>query len=184
MGGAAVGQIAAALISRFWLLQPQAAYLSAGIRIGVALQAALLYGLIAFGLSRRWRPFVLGLGVAFFVMLGIDAGLSVALPRMKISADYALPYAYIAAMWTAVFCVGWACAGDRRCLSGFAGLAGSICIEYPGNFLIRLVPGLMFWTGSPMGFMAAPAILADGMLAGLGLGLGLWIVVGREHEKA
>jgi hypothetical protein len=134
----------------------------------ISLFMGILYGGIAFSLSRRPSDVLLG---AFGPFLGISAPMTV-LSRFKdLPWVRTVEVVFVAATWGTMLALGW------RLGRGWRGALGAGLGAFAGYRLLLLVGP------SPAVFyrlLPSPAVLLDGMFTGIGIGVGAY-VLGRKH---
>ena len=145
----------------------------------ISLFMGIMYGGIAFGLSKRRSDVAVG---ALGPFLGIALPLA-ALERMGIFDWYHLVIGiFVAATWGTIIALGW------RLGRGWRGALGAIIGAFAGYLILTGIgaasPRLMAWPIPLYRYLPTPAVLLDGLLTGAGIGAGVFILRGKNGKRA
>ena len=145
----------------------------------IALFMGVMYGGIAFGLSKRPSDTAVG---ALGPFLGIALPLAV-LERLRDLDWYHLVIAlFTAAIWGTIVALGW------RLGKGWRGALGAALGAFAGYLALAGIaaasPRLMAWPVPMHQFLPTPAVLLDGLLTGAGVGVGVFILRRKNGQRA
>jgi len=173
--GGAAAHIVVAALNRFanadqWLKGPHGPSF-----FNLALFMGILYGSIGLALSGRPKTALAGCCVP---LLGIALPMSVMTRTLScgpMAWVYSVSVIFIAAVWGAVFLLGWLSGRDRRWLSGLGAMAGSFAGYLALSAALKLAPGLALWPWRVGGLLPQPTVLLDGLFTGSGMAAGIWL---------
>lgn len=161
----------------------------------VALYMGVLMGGIAFALSRRVKPALVGflgplLGIAVPMIVltrTVTWGMGDAASSPTYGWMYAVTGIYLVATWCTTAALG-AMLSSRRWAGAAAAAAGSLAGYFLLAALQKLAGNLVLGPWRATGWLPPPAQVLDGLFTGAGIGVGLaaltWLTNRGEHEKA
>lgn len=135
----------------------------------VALFMGLMYGGIAYALSRARRDALIG---ALGPFLGIALPLAVLERLRDMPWVTTVTAVFVLAIWGTIVALGW------RLGKGWIGALGAAAGSFAAYKIVQLVSP----STRPIGYLPSPAVLLDGMLTGIAIGTG--ILLGGKYGKA
>lgn len=154
----------------------------------VALFMGLMYGGIAWSLSRRRGDALVGvlgpfLGIALPMavmtrLLSFPAAMRGVLPRSPSPWVDIVILVFVAAVWGTVAALGWRLGGGWKGAAGAVGGALAAYLLLAG--LQALTPALDNWPIPLYRYLPTPLVLLDGLLTGVGIGAGA-LIFRRKH---
>lgn len=141
----------------------------------VALFMGLLYGGIAYALTRRRQETAIG---------GLGPFLGILVPMLVLTrATPSLPWVpvvitvFVASVWGTIFALGWTMS-RRSWVGGLCAVAGAFGGYLLLQGLAKIFPVLA--AAYPHGYLPAPGVMLDGALTGAGIGLGVCLLRSRR----